>query len=143
MTALAQLLPLLPAEKRSSLRQMLAAMPPVELASALQRLRDKLAVSGRSSNDVSEPEPDSTIAKVRRAVPKPPSLSQQGHQQLRMLLGFYEVNDPSKSGAAVQQIMDRRRGQQTELPMPAFEELCAKLRQKYGDDPAAYDDDDL
>lgn len=60
-----------------------------------------------------------------------------------MLSGFYEVNDPSKSKGSVAQIVDKRRGARPELEAAAFTELCSKLAEKYGDDPAAYDDEDL
>eukprot|EP01051_Picozoa_sp_SAG22_P002524 SAG22_NODE_113_length_19407_cov_214.925161_17_plen_493_part_00 len=149
LAELEMLLPLLPLEKRAPLRQMLVPMPAPDLADALRRLRKGLAAADAAAPAVcaapSEPPPKSLAAKSarRNEVPAGPPLGAEGKRQLQMLTGFYHVNDPSKTPAAAKQILDKRRGPETELTAVAFDDLCGKLAEKYGDHPAAYDDNDL
>ncbi|CAK0905248.1 unnamed protein product [Prorocentrum cordatum] len=56
-------------------------------------------------------------------------------EQLSVLIAFYRRHDSSKGGEGCRAILDKRRGEAPVVAPSDFTELCAKLQQKYGENP--------
>ena len=63
--------------------------------------------------------------------PQPTDLA----SQQRVLIAAYGEWDDSKSAEDVLGIIDKRRGEEPELPEEEWRLLCAKLKEKYGQHP--------
>ena len=63
--------------------------------------------------------------------PQPTDLA----SQQRVLTAAYGEWDDSKSAEDVRGIIDKRRGEEPELPEEEWRLLCAKLKEKYGQHP--------